>query len=302
VRRGRACRAGTGAPPATLAVSVLTALAPAALVLALAALALAPVALGAEVHAEEGGVAATLTYREGTGAALGYSGLHLTISRSGTSYYEAPVSSHYCATMCEPEQIGRGPDTTSPLAVADLEGDGVPSVMLELSTGGAHCCGVVQVFGYDPGVMAYRPIEHDFGDPGALLTDLAGNGELELESADDRFAYAFGPFVNSGLPLQVWEIREARFVNVTREFPHQIAANAAQQWHGFVAARREGLGNGLIAAWAADEELLGHRALVLSTLAREARRGNLRNRERSAPSGGAFVTALMRFLKRTGYG
>jgi hypothetical protein len=262
----------------------------------------APAALGAEVQAEADGVQAAFTYEEGVaGAPLPYSSLRLRISREGTSYYEAPVSSHYCGSLCEPEPLGGGPLKSSPLTIADLEGDGVPQVVLALSTGGAHCCTVVQVFSYDPGVMVYRPIERDFGDPGALLSDLAGDGRLELETADDRFAYEFAPYAYSGLPLQVWQVHEDHFVNVTRQFPQQIAADATRQLHRFMATRREGLGNGLIAAWAADQELLGHRRLVAHRLAREAARGNLRSREHYGPSGDRFVKALMGFLRTRGY-
>ncbi|MGP0102806.1 MAG: hypothetical protein ACLPUT_14455 [Solirubrobacteraceae bacterium] len=264
-------------------------------------------ALGAEPAvsrsqtASEDGVSAVLTYKEGLGGPLPYFDLKLSISNSGTSFYEQPVSSRYCSAGCIPEELSGESGKPSSVSIDDLEGNGQPNVVLEINTGGAHCCTVVQVFSFDPGVMAYRSVEHDFGDPGALITDVAGDGHLEFESADDRFAYAFSSYVYSGLPLEIWRFEEGRFVDATKEFPAAIAANAAGYLEGFRANRRHGHGLGAIAAWAADEELLGHGALVTRTLDREARLHNLRNAEGFGPSGRAFIAKLDRFLKKTGY-
>ncbi len=264
-------------------------------------------ALGAEAAvsrsqtASEDGISAVLTYKEGPGGPLPYFDLKLSISSSGTSFYEQPVSSRYCSAGCIPEQLSGESGNPSSVSVDDLEGNHQPNVVLEINTGGAHCCTIIQVFSFDPGVMAYRSVEHNFGDPGALITDLAGDGRLELESADDRFAYAFSSYAYSGLPLQIWRFQEGRFVNATKEFPAAIATNAAGYLGAFRVDRRHGHGLGAIAAWAGDEELLGHGALVTRTLNREARLHNLRNAEGFGPSGQAFVAQLERFLKKTGY-
>jgi hypothetical protein len=274
----------------------------------MATVALGATAFGAEpaaehvvVSAQEGTVGAQLGYQEGVGGNLPYFDLRLQITRAGASFYEQAVSSRYCGQGCVPEPIGAGPTKSSPLDVGDLEGNGQPAIVLELSTGGAHCCSIVQIFSFDPGTMTYRSVERDFGDPGALVTDLTGDGRLELQSADDRFAYEFTPYAHSGLPLQIWSFTEGRFMDVTKQFPTAIAADAARQFKGFLANRRQGYGLGLIAAWAADQELLGHDGQVRATLAREARHGRLRSRGHYASSGHAFVAKLLRFLTRTGY-
>jgi hypothetical protein len=185
--------------------------------------------------------------------------------------------------------------------VRDIDRDGEPEIVVGLNTGGAHCCTIVQVFSYDPATMTYRAAEHDFGDPGALLSDVAGNGQVEFESADDRFAYAFTSFAYSGLPLQIWRFRQGRFLDATRAFPKPLAADAARQFKQFTANQRQGLGLGFIAAWAADEHLLGNRALVARILAREARRHRLRSSDDLSPSGSGFLGKLARFLRKTGY-
>jgi hypothetical protein len=271
----------------------------AGLALAAAALALAGPARAETVSVEEGGVKAVFSYLEQASGDLPYADLRLQISRGGTVYYEAPVSSPRCPDGCVPDGIGGAPKGNGPLALADLEHNGQSSVVLGISTGGAHCCSVVQVFSWDPATMTYARAEHDFGDPGARLAEL--NFEPVLESADDRFAYVFAPYAWSALPLQVWRFGAGRFTNVTSAYPKAIGADAARLLEAFPAARREGEGNGIVAAWAADEYELGHGRLVRRVLAREAAAGRLRSREHYAPSGRAFVKALMHFLKRTGY-
>jgi hypothetical protein len=266
-----------------------------------AAQAAEPSSVSAQASAQEGSVRAVLTYREGLGGPLPYFDLRFSITRSGAAFYEQPVSSRFCPSGCEPETIDNAPPPGDPVAVTELEGGEQPNVVLGLSTGGAHCCTVVQVFSYDPGTMTYRIAEHDFGDPGALLRTLPGYPRPVFESGDDRFAYAFASYAGSAFPLEISSFRGARFVNITRSFPKEIAAQATSLFKGFLVGARHGEGLGAIAAWAADEELLGHGAQVARTLAREARRDNLRSAGGLSPSGDAFVKKLERFLKHTGY-
>ena len=149
----------------------------------------------------------------------------------------------------------------------------------------------MQVFSYDPRRDHLPPPSNATSAiPGAPLTDVAGDGRLEFESADDRFAYAFTSFAYSGLPVQLWRFQGGRFVDVTRAFPKALGADAAHQWGRFVANRRQGLGLGFIAAWAADEYLLRRRGLAPSDgWRREARLGRLRSGDHLSPGGAGFV-------------
>ncbi len=250
------------------------------------------------LSAAEGVVAASLTYEEGASDAggQGLSNLHLTISRGGQPLYSAAVTSPYCRGACGLETFA-----TKPLVVADLEANGEQEVVLELNSGGAHCCTIVQVFEFDPGVAAYRLVERDFGDPGAVLTDIDGDGRLEFESADDRFAYEFSSFAFSGLPVQVWRFLEGGFLDATRSFPRLLSSDAKRWFATFLAKRHLGYGLGAIAAWAADEDLLGREATVARTLAREAQHRRLRSADHLSPGGRGFIRKLQRFLRSTGY-
>jgi hypothetical protein len=184
--------------------------------------------------------------------------------------------------------------------VLDLEHNSQPDVVLDLFTGGAHCCSVEQIFSFDPGAMAYQKTERNFGDPGAQIVDLNRDGHLEFLTADDRFAYEFTDFAASGLPIQILTFGNRHFTDVTRSYPKLIAKDAADWLHIFrhaVARDRYSDSVGVVAAWAADQELLGR--LVSRFLAAQARAHRLN--APGLPSGHRFVANLMRFLRRHGY-
>ena len=267
------------------------------LIVGMLAVATALAASAKTVSASCGGTSATLTY-ESSSASQGepYSKLHLTIARRGRSVFDRAVDGLLCGTSCWPAV---GISGNPVVRVADLEPGGSPDVILNLYSGGAHCCSTTQVYRYDPGTRRYAIVQHDFADPGSPLRTLGG-GYVFL-SADDRFAYSFTSFAFSGLPLAIWRLASGRFVDVTARFPVQLAADAARQYRAYLANRRQGLGLGFIAAWAADEDLLGHSALVARTLAAQRRAGDLRSSDGFAKQGDAFIAQLQRFLVTTGY-
>lgn len=248
------------------------------------------------VTAAAAGTSATLTYLDSGNSATAapYSSLHLSISRDGTRVYDAAVSSSFCGTSCWPD-IFPG---SRYLAGARAAGSGAPDVILELYSGGAHCCTILQVYRFDRQSGSYAILQRDFGDPGASLERL--DGAYEFVSADDRFAYAFAAFAFSGLPLEIWSLRPSGFIDVTRHFPALIAFDAGRQYHAYLSNRAQGFGLGFIAAWSADEDLLGHDALVARRLAAQNRQGGLRSAD-GLPHGSAFIAALQRFLHRDGY-
>ena len=264
------------------------------MVAAALALAGAAAAIAASVThtrtASLGSTSATLTWRTSRSVTR-YSDVRLTIRRGGRVLVARRVNALLCGTLCWP---GLAPE----LAVRDIERDGSPDVVVSLYSGGAHCCYIEQVYRYDPGSQTYAVVQLQLGDPPARLETI-GRASVFV-SADDRFAYRFAAFAFSGLPISIWAFSGGRFVDVTRRYPRRVAADASRWWRIFAAQAAKGLGDGAIAAWAADEELLGRGAAVRSTLAAQLRRGRLGN-DGGGPAGAAFVRALERFLSRTGY-
>ena len=258
----------------------------------------APAAGAATQTAQSGQVSASFSFR---GHFPRYSGERLKISQGGVVLYDQAVVSSFCGTQCAP---GSASVSRPSVHVIDLEHTGQPDVVLDLFSGGAHCCTVLQIFSYDAATRGYVEAERNFGDPGVRFLDLRHNGRVELLTADDSFAYEFTSFAASGLPIAIFRFSRGRFIDVTRRYPKLIARDAAVWLSAFKSmAPRYQATTGVIAAWAADEDLLGHAKLVATYLSAQARAGHLNSGGSGGvwPSGKRFVTKLERFLRAHGY-
>jgi hypothetical protein len=256
-------------------------------------LALAPVALAATQTAQGGNVTATFTYN---GTQPNLSGQRIRIAQGSNVLYDQPVTSKFCGNLC-------GPLSTSAIHVVDLEHNGQPDVVLDLFTGGAHCCVVEQIFSFDGATGSYDKTERNFGDAGARIEDLRHNGQFEFLSADDSFAYAFTDYAASGLPIQILTFAGRHFTDITRTYPKLIRKDAAGWLKVYRGLSRQHYQDsvGVIAAWAADEYLLGHKGLVSRYLEQQAKAGHLNSALPGEPSGEKFIARLKPFLRRHGY-
>jgi hypothetical protein len=255
----------------------------------------APLALARTQTASAGSVTATFAFQ---GKVPKFHGLRLTISRAGTIVYNQPVVSKFCDKLCWP---GPAISRRSSVQAVDLEGTGDPDIVLDLYSGGAHCCTVIQIFSFNSATGTYVKTERVFGDPDAKVVDLGHTGHFEFLTADDSFAYRFTDFAASGLPIEILTFANRHFTDVTRSYPALIAKDAALWMRAFKAQAKQHYPDsvGVIAAWAADEDLLGRTKLVSRFLHRQAVAGHL-----NAPfeAGGArFVAKLQKFLRRRGY-
>jgi hypothetical protein len=262
------------------------------------ALAAAPPALANAQHDQAGTVSATFHYR-----ATAHEFRHetLTISRGGRVVYRQPVAAILCGSACAPGFLGAH---SASVRVLPLDGGSEPEVVLSLYSGGAHCCSVIQVFSYDAATGSYARSQRNFGDPGAQLQDLSNDGRYEFVSADDRFAYRFTDFAASGLPIQIVAFENGRFADVTRQYPKLVAADAATWLTAYKGrAADHWLDSvGVLAAWAADEELLGHAGHVQRYLSAQAKAGHLHSALLPhKDSGRNFVSDVEMFLADTGY-
>lgn len=263
-----------------------------------ASLVAAPAALAATQSAQSGNVTATFTF---SGSYPNFSGLRLTIAQGTAVVYDEPVVSKLCAAYCAPASPS---GKTSSVHALDLEHDGQPDVLLDLYSGGAHCCWIEQIFSFDPGTMTYAMTQHDFGDPGEEIVDLRHNGRYEFVTADDSFAYEFTDFAASGLPIQILTFSDRHFSNVTRQYPKLVTRDAARWMKAFNSMDKQHYSDsvGVVGAWAADEELLGHVKLVNSFLAKQVKAGHLNSALSPLQPGGAkFVAKLRKFLRAHGY-
>jgi streptogramin lyase len=193
---------------------------------------------------------------------------------------------------------------SSSFHVRDLDRDGEPEVMVRLNWGGAHCCAWSRVYRFVRSQHTYVPVVHFWGDDGAIprVRDLNRDGKPEFVSRDSRFAYVFGSYADSWFPLQIWAYRTGRFRDVSRRFERQVRGDATWLWHQYLHRRgkKDADVRGLLAAWAADEYLIGHGAEVWPALKRAASQGYLECPFQCGPDE-AYIGDVRGFLRKTGY-
>ncbi len=242
-------------------------------------------------------VSATLTYH-GTYPTP----LHtvLTISRTGHVIYRAGVSASLCGQGCWPTSVW-SLASGSPLRVVTLR-PGAPDVVLGLYSGGAHCCFILEVFA-PSSATTYTKSEIDLGDPTVRIQVLPGNRFPALVTADDTFAYTFTDFAASGLPIKILRFSGRGFTNVTRQYPAMIRSDATGWLSAFYAQASSHYSDsvGVIAAWAADEYLLGRRGAADQFLNQQARAGHLNSLLNTTTRGTVFVGQIEKFLVQQGY-
>jgi hypothetical protein len=263
------------------------------LLAALALLIAAPAAHADQEVATAGAVQATFTYTKSED--FGFTGLSLAITRGGTQLYSAPARADNCE---EPSCFPGGGSEGDSVKAADLDADGEPEVVLDLYTGGAHCCLLSQIFRFTG--ATYEPVEQQWSHAGYALEDVDGDGTPEFKSADARFAYAYGSYAESAFPIQIFAYRQGKLSDVTRRFEAAIRADAAALLKSYRKRRNGRFSLGLAAAWTADQYLLGRKRAAHRFLAKEVKAGRLKGSP-GVPRRGAFVRRLKQDLKRFGY-
>jgi len=190
------------------------------------------------------------------------------------------------------------------LLVRDLDRDGEPEIVLDLYTNGAHCCTQSLVYRYVPEENRYRHAFHDWGNASYRIVDLDHDGRPELRSADDRLAYVFTAYAASFFPVRIWHFAAGRFLDVTRRYPSVVAADAATLWNEYLRLRRDRADvRGVLAAWLADQYLIGREEDGWRRLRAAYRRGELGPTGELAgwPQGQGYLRALKAHLRRLGY-
>jgi hypothetical protein len=244
-------------------------------------------------HRHAGSLDAVLSFeRRPTGyGSLEYRRLTLVVQNAGKTVFDH--------RLCTPERCG--PGSQAHLKLQNVWGSSLDEVLIDLYTGGAHCCFeslIVLADGAHPGRLLFR----NWGDPG--FRGQRHDGSFEFISADDRFAYSFTAFAGSGLPVQVWTIDAAgRFADVTSTRLDLVRAEAKQWWHAYVSERKKADSDarGVVAAWCADEYRLGLKEACTAELSTAVTKGYLHG-SAGWPQDGAFVKALERSLAKWGYG
>lgn len=116
---------------------------------------------------------------------------------------------------------------------------------------------------------------------------------------DDRFSELTG-FAGVVRPIQIWSYTRGTFSDVTRSYPKAIERDAAALWRLYLAHRGKDSVRYILAAWVADQYLLGRSGAVERALADALARGELKRRYESEDAE-SYLRMVRRFLRRTGY-
>jgi hypothetical protein len=245
------------------------------------------------LSARKGTVKASLTFSE---RAFLFEKLRVRVVRSGRTALNAPIERLGCLACRDARPVD--------VKIRDLDG-GEPEVLLDLYTGGAHCCSVTLILRWDPTARKYRSTLGYWGNFGSELADLDGDGHPEFSASDERFVYTFTAYVYSVAPIQIWSFRGGKLVDVTRRFPGLVEKDAAS----ILSAYRRDRGKkdtdvrAVVAAYVAEQHLLGRPGEGRRLLDLALKRGDLGPGKTLLgwPAGRAFVAELMRDLKKWGY-
>jgi hypothetical protein len=228
-----------------------------------------------------GQVKATFFYRKK--GDIDYSDLTLSIDRNGALLLKAakPFKDFW------PGGFFKEPS----MKVVDFEGDGEPEVLLNLYSGGAHCCVYAFIYRYQAATNSYVLVKRDFGDVEFNLRNLDKTGPPEFQSADPAFSGAFTSFAESRFPVQVLRFSGGTFTDVTTLFPALVQRDLAAQKRAFTRYRKHKYNaRGALAAVAADQYHLGAKTAGDATLARGKRL-----------YGAAYIRDVRKLLKSGGY-
>ena len=94
-------------------------------------------------------------------------------------------------------------------AGADITNDGIPDLLVEGFSGGAHCCFTYYVFSMGDEVREIA--ELDTRDAGATFRNVDDEPDLEALSADVNFAYWYTSYAESPLPRITFKYRDGRY-------------------------------------------------------------------------------------------
>ncbi len=167
------------------------------------------------VSAKLDGVSATLTYvRAGGGDAIKeYRNMLLTVRASGrTTLRRLPIrGAAKQAQSMRPR-----------LRVVEVTGDGVPDVVIDVFTGGAHCCSVSAIV--PSTTKSWGPaIVKNWADHSYSLKDVGGASTPEFVTDDARFTAAYGSYAASASPIRIYSMEGGKLRVVTRSSRRRFA-------------------------------------------------------------------------------
>jgi hypothetical protein len=224
------------------------------------------------------------------------------VLRGGVVLYDKAIGGP-CDQFCTPAESAL---TSKHIGLRDVNGDGEQEAIVDLFTGGTSCCVFVFAYGYDAAANVYRRARLNAG-AGFVVRDYGRDGVLELVGDDFRFRGLFTCGACGLRPIRIWHYGLTRFDVATPSFPARIRAHARRMKRLYerVRHRRDAPAfvKGALTPYTADLCLLDRCGAGFRLVRLALRRGELDRRSvfDVSPLGPAYLKALKRFLRRTGY-
>lgn len=223
--------------------------------------------------------------------------MRIKIIRDGQTLLEEPVLIPTRSLVDYPdrkpsEEVSEGRFLS--LRVRDFDGDKEPEVLAELvsTKSGSNCCNYSFIYRYDSATKKYTHIKHFWGNVSYEIVDFGKNDIPEFKSLDGRFAEAFTSYADSRLPLQIWQYRQGKMQDVTKQYPVEVYTNSCELWlesNKRLSENKEA--KGVFAAYMANQYVLGQQVESWLLLERV-----YQGRDRTD-----FFGKLREFLVNTGY-
>jgi hypothetical protein len=231
---------------------------------------------------------------------------------SGKAYVGVPrvrqarltlASATHVVTAFTPKPVPQTPGRGLLVDGIDAPGGGAPALCLaQFPAGPVALLGVTSAFNqccflvdtYAPGLRPRSPFQDGLVAPRLRVV----NDRPAIVSADGSFLAQFTDYADSVAPLRVLTVRSGGQRDVTDAYPSKLRPEARDFWSAFNDHPARGLG--YLAAWAADQDRLGHDATVWSTLQQLDDAGKLDGMA-GWPRDQAYISALKSFLQSHGY-
>ena len=190
-------------------------------------------------------------------------------------------------------RISLGAVWPRPISVRQLDGVGLPEVLLTEFSGGNGCCWDHWIYAGDKRIRAPW-----LNPPG--IRDADGDGKPEIHGWEFRWSL-WGARAAGRLPVKVWTYAAGKVTDVTRSFPAEVQADQAEHFSAYeqaLAADDPISARNGIAAYVADGYTLGKGEEAMAVLQAAVDAGKL---DDSTESGAEFVDDLRRLLRDRGY-
>ena len=169
---------------------------------------------------------------------------------------------------------------------------------IDTYTGGAHCCFQTRFFRWLPARKAYGMTFRNWLDAGYRPSTSTARAPSSCSAATRDSATCSRRSRRPRSPIQIWEFDGGRLRDVTRLFPGQVELDAKRLWRIYLEHRRNEDVRGVLAAWQADQYLLGREDAGWLELERALSAATSRGRTASGRRGGATCERSARSSSR----